>query len=122
MGLDFGVLLFENDEEIKISGLFKNAVFKTDSGGREIIISLPGSFLNSEYLLSTLDFKNHILGSKDGITFPISVYSKENEIPRNFILKRFLTNVKAGKIKITDFDEEPLENLRLVMDLSNSFK
>ena len=62
-GMDFAVLLFENDDEIQMAELLKSTVFKTDSNGREIIIRMPGEFLNSEDLLSTLDFKNYILES-----------------------------------------------------------
>jgi hypothetical protein len=121
-GMDFAVLLFENDEEIQIAELLKNTVFKTDSGGRELILRMPETFLNSEDLLSTLDFKNHILDSREGITVPNSIYIREKELPRNFILSRFLTNVKAGKVKVTDFDEETLENFKLITDLLKGLK
>ena len=46
---------------------------------------MPDTFLNSEDLLSTLDFKNHILNSREGITVPNSVYIREKELPRNFM-------------------------------------
>jgi energy-coupling factor transporter ATP-binding protein EcfA2 len=116
-GMDFAVLLFENDEEIKIAELLKNTVFKTDISGRELIIRMPETFLNSEDLLSTLDFKNHILESREGITVPNSVYIREKELPRNFILSRFLSTVKEGKVKVTDFDDETLDNFKLIIDL-----
>ena len=79
-GLDFAVLLFENEEENKMHDLLKDTVFKTDSSGRNMIISLPGLFYNAEDLLSTLDFKNHILKSREGITVANSDYIKEKEI------------------------------------------
>jgi hypothetical protein len=116
-GLDFAVLLFENDEEMQIIELLKKTLFKTDSDRRELIIRMPEDFLNSEDLLSTLDFKNHILDSREGITVPNSVYIKEKELPRNFILSRFLSKVKAGKVRKTDFDDETLENFKLITDL-----
>lgn len=121
-GMDFAVLLFENDDEIHMAELLKNSVFKTDSSSREIIIKMPGAFLNSEDILSTLDFKNHLLESREGITVPNSVYIKEKELPRNFILSRFLSNVKEEKIKVTDFDEESLENFKLIIDLLGGLK
>ncbi|MCX6255526.1 MAG: AAA family ATPase [Bacteroidia bacterium] len=121
-GMDFAVLIFENDAEIQIAELLKNTVFKTDSSGRELIIRMPGIFLNAEDLLSTLDFKNHILDSREGITVPNSVYIMEKELPRNFILSRFLANVKAGKVKVTDFDEETHENFKLITDLLKGLK
>ena len=121
-GMDFAVLLFENDEEIQMAELLKNTVFNTNDGGRELIIRMPENFLNSEDLLSTLDFKNHVLESREGITVQNSVYIREKELPRNFILSRFLTNVKEGKVKTTDFDEETLENFRLITDLLKGLK
>ncbi|HUX58739.1 MAG TPA: AAA family ATPase [Bacteroidales bacterium] len=121
-GVDFAVLLFENDEETQLTELLKKTVFKTDNVGKELIVRMKESFLNSEDLLSTLDFKNHILESREGITVPNSIYIRENELPRNFILSRFLANVKAGKVKASDFDEETLENFRLITDLLKDLK
>ena len=121
-GMDFAVLLFENDEEIHMAEYLKSSVFKTDSNRREIIIKMPGAFLNSEDILSTLDFKNHLLESREGIPVPNSVYLRENELPRNFLLSRFLSNVKEGKIKAADFDEETLENFKLITDLLAGLK
>jgi len=121
-GLDFSVLLFENDSEIQMAELLKNSVFKTEINNRDLIIRMPGPFLNSEDLLSTLDFKNHILNSREGITIPNSVYIREKELPRNFILSRFLSEVKEKKVKVTDFDEETLENFKLIMDLVGGLK
>jgi len=121
-GLDFAVLLFENEEENKMHDLLKETVFKTDSSGRNMIISLPGLFYNAEDLLSTLDFKNHILKSREGITVANSDYIKEKEMPRNFLFSKFLAEVKTGVIKISDFDEETLENFRQVVDIFEGLK
>jgi predicted ATP-dependent endonuclease of OLD family len=116
-GMDFAVLLFDNDTEIKLAEHMKSSVFKTEDSNRELIIRMPGTFLNSEDLLSTLDFKNHILESREGITVANSVYVKEKELPRNFLLSRFLSNVKEEKIKVSDFDEETIENFRLITNM-----
>ena len=121
-GMDFSVLLFENEEEIQISELLKSTVFTTENGGRELFIKLPEIFLNSEDLLSTLDFKTHVLNSREGITVPNSIYVREKELPRNFILSNFLNNVKSGKIKADAFDEETLENFRMITDLLSEQK
>ena len=43
-------------------------------------------------------------------------------MPRNFILSRFLSNVKEGKIKASDFDEETLENFKMITDLLEGLK
>jgi len=121
-GMDFAVLIFENDEEIKIAEMLSNSVFSTETGARELILRMPDAFLNAEDLLSTLDFKNFILNSREGITVANSVYIREKELPRNFILSRFLNNVKEGKIKIGDLDEESAENFRLLTDLLRELK
>ena len=121
-GLDFAVLLFENEEENKMHDLLKDTVFKTDSSGRNMIISLPGMFYNAEDLLSTLDFKNHILKSREGITVANSDYIKEKEMPRNFLFSKFLADVKSGAVKISDFDEETLENFKQVIDIFEGMK
>lgn len=121
-GMDFAVLVFENEEEIEMAEMLSNALYKTSTGSRDLIIRIPDVFLNAEDLLSTLDFKNLILNSREGITVPNSVYIKEKELPRNFLLSRFLNNVKEGKIKISDLDEETVENFRLVTDLLRGLK
>jgi hypothetical protein len=121
-GMDFAVLLFENDDEKQIAELLKNTVFKTESTDRELIIKMPEAFLNSEDLLSTLDFKKHILDTREGITVLNSVYIREKELPRNFILSKFLANIKEGKVKVTDFDEETIENFKLITNLLKGLK
>lgn len=121
-GLEFAVMLFENDEEANIADLLKKSVFTTDFGGSELIIRMPEKFRNSEDLLSTLDFKNHVLNSREGITVANSVYTIEKELPRNFILSRFLSNVKEGGVVAGDLDEETLENFKLVTDLLKGLK
>jgi predicted ATP-dependent endonuclease of OLD family len=121
-GLDFAVLLFENEEENKMHDLLKDTVFKTDSSGRNMIISLPGLYYNAEDLLSTLDFKNHILKSREGITVANSDYIKEKEMPRNFLFSKFLADVKSGAVKISDFDEETLESFKQVIDIFEGIK
>lgn len=121
-GMDFAVLLFDNDAELTLAENMKSSVFKTESDNREVIIRMPGTFFNSEDLLSTLDFKNHILESREGITVSNSVYIKEKDLPRNFLLSRFLSNVKEEKIKLTDFDEESIENFRHISNLIGGLK
>ncbi len=121
-GMEYAVLLFENEKEIQIGEVLKNSVFNTDNTSNNLIIRMPEAFLNSEDLLSTLDFKNHILKRREGITVPNSMYIREMEMPRNFILSRFLTEVKAGEIKISDLDEETVANFRLVIDVFKSLK
>ncbi|MBN2863339.1 MAG: AAA family ATPase, partial [Bacteroidales bacterium] len=80
-GLEFAVLLFGNDKENQVGGLLKDTIFKTDNSGRDLIIRMPEKFLNAEDMLSTLDFKNHILKSREGITVSNSEYARDKKIP-----------------------------------------
>lgn len=121
-GLEFAVLLFGNDTEAHIAEHLKKTVFTTDNGGRDLIITMPEKFQNSEDLLSTLDFKNQILNTREGITLANSIYIKEKELPRNFVLSRFLSNVKKGEVVIQDLDEETQENFKLFVDLLKALK
>jgi predicted ATP-dependent endonuclease of OLD family len=121
-GMEFGVLLFENENENQIEDALRKTVFQTETGSREMIVKFPEAYQNAEDLLSTLDFKNFIINSREGITVPNSVYVRDKEIPRNFILSRFLSNVRSGKVTIKDFDEETLENFKLVTDILKGFK
>ncbi len=121
-GLDFVVLLFRNDKEENIDELLKGTIFKPGTNGKEVIIMMPENFRNSEDLLSTLDFKNHILKTREGIPMSNSDYIREKEMPRNFIFSRFLSEVMDGDIRLSDFDEETNENFRLLIDKLNGFK
>ncbi len=121
-GMDIAVLLFENEEESHVGQLLSETVFKTDNSDRPLIVRMADTFFNAEDLLSTLDFKKHILLTREGITVPNSVYIKDKELSRNFILSKFLSDVKAGKIRVTDFDDETVENFNMVIDLFNHLK
>ncbi len=121
-GLEFAVLLFGNDKENQVGGLLKDTIFKTDNSGRDLIIRMPERFNNTEDLLSTLDFKNHILKSREGITVSNSEYVRDKKIPRSFLFSRFLTEVTSGVIKVSDFDEESMENFRFMVDVLKGVK
>ncbi len=109
-GLGFSVLLFSNPEEAKIGEKLKQNMFRTAVTDYDIVIQAGENFINAEDLLSTLDFKRHVLETREGITMPNSSYMKDKELPRNFMLSRFLEKVKEGKLKLKDFDEESVEN------------
>jgi ABC-type ATPase involved in cell division len=121
-GMEFGALLFENENENQIEETLRKTVFKTTKSEKDLIIKLPESFQNAEDLLSTLDFKNHVINTREGITVPNSVYIREKEVPRNFVLSRFLSNVRSGQISVKDFDEETLENFKLITDIFKGLK
>jgi hypothetical protein len=121
-GLEFAVLLFENDKENQVAKLLKDTIFRTDNSGRDLVIKMPETFYNAEDLLSTLDFKNHILKTREGITVANSEYVREKKIARGFLFSRFLAEVTSGNIKLSNFDEESQENFRLFIDLLKDIK
>lgn len=121
-GLRFAVILFNNEQERKMEEFLNQNMFRTEKAGGEMIIRMADIFLNAEDLLSTLDFKSHILKTREGITTTNSVYMKERELPRNFLLSKFLSEVKLGEIKTNDFDEETIENFRHFTSLVKSLK
>jgi hypothetical protein len=121
-GLDFAVLLFRSARENQIAEDLKATIFNTSGISGEFILRMPSEFLNSEDLLSTLDFKNHILRGRVGITVPNSVYIHENYLPRNFMLSQFLSDVNSGRIKCADLDEETLENFKMFTDMLRGLK
>jgi hypothetical protein len=121
-GMEFCVLLFENENENQIEEKLRKTVFNTAKSGKDLIIKLPELFQNAEDLLSTLDFKNHVINTREGITVSNSVYVRDKDVPRNFVLSRFLSNVRSGQIGIKDFDEETLENFKLITDILKGLK
>ncbi len=116
-GLKFAVLLFSNEKEKKMEEYLKENLFRTEEGQGENIIVTNDRFHNAEDLLSTLDFKNHVLKTREGIIVPNSVYIEEKELPRNFLFSRLLGDIRNGKINQSDFDEETLENFKYLTGL-----
>jgi ABC-type ATPase involved in cell division len=121
-GLRFAVLLFSNEKEKEMQEFLKHKMFRTEKSESELILRLDDNFLNAEDLLSTLDFKNCVLKSREGITIPNSVYLKEKELPRNFLLSKFLAEVKSGNISLSDMDEETTENFKHLTSLIKGLK
>ena len=121
-GMKFAVLLFHNDKEIEVARQLEKMVFTDKPGENENIIIMPEAFMNAEDLLSTLDFKNLILKAREGITESNSEHININELPRNFLLSKFLSDVNKGKITRSDLDEESKENLMLLVNILQKFR
>jgi len=121
-GMKFAVLLFNNDEEVEIAGHLKNLAFTDELVQEDMIVVMPEGFQNAEDLLSTLDFKRHVLHNREGITLSNSEYIKEKNLPRNFLLSKFLSNVKTSSVKRENLDEETRENLVLLLNILQKYK
>ncbi|HCC70122.1 MAG TPA: hypothetical protein DEQ09_03085 [Bacteroidales bacterium] len=121
-GMKFAVLLFHNEKEIEVARQLEKIVFTDSPGENEYIIIMPDDFKNAEDLLSTLDFKNMILKSREGITVCNSEYISSNDLPRNFLMSKFLGDINKGNISRSDLDEESRENLVLLINILQRFK
>jgi len=121
-GLKFAVLLFGNKNEQGLEKFLKENIFIIEEDQNDFIISTDRRFLNAEDLLSTLDFKNHVLKTREGITVPNSVYIADKNLPRNFLLSRLLSDIKSGIIRPEDLDEETHENFRYLAGLLKELK
>jgi ABC-type ATPase involved in cell division len=121
-GLRFAVLLFSNETEKGMEEFLRHQMFRTEKSESQLVLRLDDHFLNAEDLLSTLDFKNFVLKSREGITVSNSIFMKDKELPRNFLLSKFLSEVKAGNISLSDFDEESADNFRQLTGLLKGLK
>ena len=62
-------------------------------------------------LLSTIDFKNHLLRKRVGITESNAEYLETNEISSALLAMDFNNMVQEGKVKLEDFDQESLSKI-----------
>ncbi len=121
-GMKFSVLLFNSEEEKDVESKLRETIFINEPGQEEKVVVMPEHFGSAEDLFSTLDFKNYILHSREGITVRNSDYIKGNEIPRNFLLSKFLSDVNSGKVARENLDEESRENLMLLVNILQKFR
>jgi AAA15 family ATPase/GTPase len=121
-GMNFAVLLFNNEDELAVAEELKSLAFSNSLVQQESIVIMPEGLRNAEDLLSTLDFKNHILHNREGITVANSEYIQERKLPRNFLLSKFLSSVKSGELTRDNFDEETRENLMLLLNILQIYK
>lgn len=111
-GLQFHVLVFDNDDDNRAATFTASTIFRENSN---ITIRFQSPFHAVEDLFSTLDFKKHIVKTREGITIPNSVYLNDKKLPRSFLASRLLSEIKSGMLKAKDFDEESHENFRILM-------
>jgi ABC-type ATPase involved in cell division len=120
-GMKFAVLLFNNPKELGVANELKSMAFVDEPGKEDVIIIMPEGIKNAEDLFSTLDFKNFILHSREGITTLNSEYIVDKELPRNFLLSKFLSDVNLDRVKRDDLDEETRENLVLIVNVLQKY-
>ena len=112
-GLQFYVLVFDNYNDAAATTFISSAIFREDSG---VAIRYQAPYHAVEDLFSTLDFKKHIVKTREGITVPNSVYLEDKKLPRAFLASRMLSEIKNGLLAAKDFDEESHENFRILRE------
>lgn len=115
-GMPFSVLVFSQLHERQIADKIKTRMFPGDEPKDDHFIIMPKAFNNAEDILSTLDFKKHIVKNREGITVQNSVYIEERELPRNFMMSQYLERVTAGIVSLKDHDEESIENIHILVN------
>ncbi len=110
-GFRYTVVLFDNmANDVIITELqsYLQNFEKAGPGSRLLFAeSIPGA----EDLLSTLDFKKHIIKKRVGISGSNTGYITDNNISRPLLAASFAQSTASGNITVDDFDEETLDNL-----------
>jgi predicted ATP-dependent endonuclease of OLD family len=65
---------------------------------------------------STIDFKNHILHQRTGITESNSEYVENNELSLVMMSMEFMNTAVSEQIKFSDFDEETQSNIHSLLN------
>jgi len=111
-GLKFNVLVFDNDEDNRAATFTGSTIFRENS---DVAIRFQSPFHGVEDLFSTLDFKKHVVKTREGITVANSVYLNDKKLPRAFLASRLLSEINNGGLSANDFDEESHENFRMLI-------
>lgn len=115
-GFDFSVLLFDNEENRESIRELKNQLTGFDPDESLSRLRFADNIPGPEDLFSTLDFKNHIIKKRIGISESNSEFIRQNELSRPLLASSFAQSVSSGILTIDDFDEETKSNLRELFD------
>jgi predicted ATP-dependent endonuclease of OLD family len=109
--LDFMILLSGLNKSNQVYNTIKMALFggSEDDSSKKIIRMEPDTNLFD--LFSTIDFKNHILHQRVGITESNSEYIENNNLSASLLGMELLNLVQVGKIKLEHFDDESQANI-----------
>ncbi|MBE0673278.1 MAG: AAA family ATPase, partial [Bacteroidales bacterium] len=118
-GLGFCVLVFDKEDERSAADIIDSTLFRE---GADVTVRLQASFHAAEDLFSTLDFKKHILKTREGIAVANSVHITETGQPRAFLASRLLSEVNSGNLNANYFDEESHENFRMLVRMLSKLK
>lgn len=109
--IHFIVVLDDDLNGRKVYDEFKhNMFFNDDHLSRQRMVKLDG-IKGAEDILSTIDFKKHVLNKRVGITENNSQYVETNNLSRSILASGFSRLVEEKKLSLKDFDEETQENI-----------
>jgi predicted ATP-dependent endonuclease of OLD family len=111
----FSILLMgESRSDQTLDALAKSFFFTQKEEMQKRIIRIE-EFEYPEDLFSTLDFKKFVLQQREGITEKNSDYIIEKGLSRTILASQFINYCEAKGIKIGDFDDKTLDNVRLLV-------
>jgi predicted ATP-dependent endonuclease of OLD family len=110
--LDFIIILNGNPIGKRIYASLKKNICgnSEEAAAKKLFILEDGRCMID--LLSTIDFKNHILKKRVGITEMNSEYIELNDISPSLLAMEFNNQVQEHKIKIQDFDQESVSRIK----------
>lgn len=109
--LDFIIVLNDNEEGRKTYLSLKNNIFGDDADITAKKILPVGEGRSMVDLFSTIDFKNHLLKKRVGITESNSEFMAMNEISGSLLAMEFSNMVMEKQITLDDLDTESRTNI-----------
>lgn len=109
--LEFAILLCNSHEVLPVKKEIEEKLYGNDPNRYSNKIIFLENQRGIADLFSTIDFKNHILNKRVGITEMNSEYVENNNLSNSLLSMEFKNNVNSGKIRFEDFDDETKENI-----------
>ena len=110
-GLDYIILSYGNNEERSVHDELMKDLFDNQIDLAKEKMILMDEYLDTEDMLSTIDFKKYVVQVREGITVKNSEYLKDNNYSRAILASNFLQEVNSGTVEFKKLDEETRENL-----------
>jgi hypothetical protein len=108
--IDFGILVMDSPENLKMAEFLKNTTFYPNPEESERRIFCFHGFPGIEDLFSTIDFKRFVLQQRIGITVRNTEYIADNKLSRIILASDFLIKLQKDNLSLKDFDEETRNN------------
>jgi hypothetical protein len=114
--LEYYLFLFDNKEAHEIIEELNSTIFISANQKIEDNLILIKGIETVEDLFSTIDFKNHILQKRVGITDKNSEYIKTRNLSRTILASNFINSIEEKKMQFDKFDDETKQNFKKIFD------